>query len=784
MLSSLAEPQQLKREAVAPPGLRLIESDLFPFEWVSEIAELESWRKEVYRPIYHLHKWWAKRLGSVFRAVVLGAVLPEDADLKEGFYREHDFRRVKVFDPFMGIGTTVGEAHKLGCVALGRDINPVACQSVMVSLGPLDRDALMQALAKLSSGVGQRLRKLYQTADANGHRCDTLYYFWVKTVPCLQCGAAVDLFSSYVFARNAYPERKPEVRVCCRKCGDIFPASIHDTKVVCPHCHDQFDPHKGPAGGASATCQSCQTAFPIAKAVQATGQPPTHRLFAKLVLTSSEDKIYLPATQEDEAAYQKCSLELQQLHLPLPTLALCDGHNTRQALNYGYTQWRQFFNDRQLLALGLLHEAILKLPDPPVRDAVLTVFSGTLEFNNMFASYKGEGTGAIRHMFAHHILKPERVPIEGNVWGTSKSSGSFSTLFTLRLHRALEYRSAPFEVAVERNNGSATGRKVFRASPAFTGRVSSEWPPPAVPPPRAIYLSCGSSHATGLLPGSIDLVVTDPPFYDNVHYSELADFFYAWQQLHPSAFCWTQDSTRHPDEVQDVSARDFSDKLKAVFAECCRVLKKDGLLVFTYHHSRAEGWSSLAEALVGAGFSLVNAHPVKAEMSVAMPKSQTKEPIQLDVIMVCRKRIADHRERLEPGLAYAQGITRAQRKVARLEEMSFKLSVNDRRVILISQFLVEACAGRSCQELIGALEQKSSELDLAAMKPLLRLEDKADEMRYSSRDSDQAQLVLLEKAVSRSEPASQTQETVAASPVSVPKKARRTPRSKPLRSAH
>ncbi len=55
---------------------RLIESDAFAFEFVSELAEMESWRKEVYRPIYHVHKWWAKRLGSIFRAILLGSALP------------------------------------------------------------------------------------------------------------------------------------------------------------------------------------------------------------------------------------------------------------------------------------------------------------------------------------------------------------------------------------------------------------------------------------------------------------------------------------------------------------------------------------------------------------------------------------------------------------------------------------------------------------------------------------------------------------------------------------
>ena len=66
---------------------RLIESDDFPFEFVSALAEMESWRKEIYRPIYHTHKWWAKRLGSVFRAILLGAALPKSASLSEALYR-------------------------------------------------------------------------------------------------------------------------------------------------------------------------------------------------------------------------------------------------------------------------------------------------------------------------------------------------------------------------------------------------------------------------------------------------------------------------------------------------------------------------------------------------------------------------------------------------------------------------------------------------------------------------------------------------------------------------
>src|SRR5262249_13842247 len=148
-------------------------------------------------------------------------------------------------------------------------------------------------------------------------------------------------------------------------------------------------------------------------------------------------------------------------------------------------------------------------------------------------------------------------------------------------------------------------------------------------------------------------------------------------------------TTRSKKEVQDKHADQFALKLAAVFSECHRVLKDDGILVFTYQHSRADGWSSLASAICTAGFSIVNAHPVKAEMSVSTPKSQAKEPIQLDVILVCHKRVFDHRSpELGPN-ALSRAFDKAVAKASRLRSKGFDLSRNDRRVILYSQFLAE-----------------------------------------------------------------------------------------------
>jgi len=345
-------------------------------------------------------------------------------------------------------------------------------------------------------------------------------------------------------------------------------------------------------------------------------------------------------------------------------------------------------------------------------------------------------------MFAHHILKPERVPIEGNVWGTPKSSGAFSTLFKSRLMRAIEYHAAPFEVAIESGQKGKFGRRVYGGSDSLSGRVVTEWPPDKLDN-RAIYLSCGNSAKSELPDACMDLVVTDPPFFDNVHYSELADFFFAWQQLGPTPFAKVRVSTRDIEEVQDVSAEQFSTKLMLVFQECRRVLHDDGLLVFSYHHSRADGWLSLAGAVIGAGFSIVNCHPVKAEMSVATPKSQAKEPIQLDAILVCRKQSADLRATLSERDAFSSAVKRARAKAARLQSVGMTLSANDRRVILIGQFLAEAFPGRSPRQLVETLATCLTNLDLAAVS---LCEENTKPVSYvASLDVLEPQLLLLDR---------------------------------------
>ena len=438
--------------------------------------------------------------------------------------------------------------------------------------------------------------------------------------------------------------------------------------------------------------------------MRATGKPPRERMYAKLVLREDGTKTYESITAVDLNLYEMAQDELTERPNAYPVVAIEPGYNTNQALGYGYRHWHEMFNAKQLLCLSILGERIAAINEPAMRELFACLFSGTLEFNNMFASYKGEGTGAVRHMFAHHILKPERTPLEANLWGTRKSSGSFSTMFAGRIRRALDYAEHPFELAVSNSEGKRTTKKVYGLSEALGHRIADNYG--EFEQGKRLYLSCGDSSRTDLPDRSVDAIVTDPPFFDNVHYSQLADFFHVWQQhVLGEPENATPSTTRSDREVQNEDANTFADRLGAVWREAHRVMKTDGVMAFSYHHSRPEGWSAVLCALMTAGFVVTATQPIKAEMSVATPKRQAKEPIDLDLIVVCRKRDVG----LSSSLIEVEDTAISQ--VARFCSVGRKLSRNDVRVIVMGQALSLYSQFDDPAEAVRALEEAANSLE-------------------------------------------------------------------------
>lgn len=661
--------------------------DDFPIVEVSQIAEQESWRKEINRPIYHIHKWWATRLGSVFRAITLAALSRPGVNTWQAFYEQHRLAGKVVLDPFMGSGTTLGETLKLGAKAIGCDINPVSSFMVRQAFTRVPEMNLCAAFARLENEVAQKIRHYYETSDPlTGDTIPVLYFFWVKTVATPD-GEIVPLLSRYVFAQDAYPKKKPRAQIICARCWGLIEDRYDATALTCPHCAHAFNPQEGPAVGQYVTSKAGNR-YRIKELLPADGSPPQHRLYAMLALRPNGEKVYLPARADDHALFAEAQARLKTEALPLPTLAVRHGHNTDQARGYNYTHWRDFFNARQLLCLGMLLQAILTIEDEAVQEQMLCLFSSTLEFNNLFCSYKGEGTGAVRHMFSNHILKPERAPLENSVWGTDKSSGTFSTLFESRLLRAKRYLDEPFEVGLASDLfGQRTGSKKVLASAPINVPCAESWADLAKRAKGVLILN-GDSAQLPMPAGSVDAVVTDPPYFDFVHYSELSDFFFAWlAPILKDRYPWFNKADSSDEgEVQQKDPRAFARQLSYVFAESRRVLKDDGVLAFSFHHSRAEGWAAIYEAVASAGLFVVAAHPVHAELRAASPKTAAKDPISLDAILVCRKRprASEHRFDDDDVLRHVKAQTH------RLESAGMTISSSDRFVIGAAQMLIVA----------------------------------------------------------------------------------------------
>ena len=314
-------------------------------------------------------------------------------------------------------------------------------------------------------------------------------------------------------------------------------------------------------------------------------------------------------------------------------------------------------------------------------------------------------------MFAHHVLKPERTPLEANVWGTPKSSGSFMTMFKGRIRRALDYADDPFELRLNnRRMEKKKTEKVYGLSESLNFDIAEDFQ--SFMAGKRIYLSCGDSSVTDIEDGAVDAIITDPPFFDNVHYSQLADFFHVWQRhILGEKGTHGADSTRSPAEVQNSDSEAFTERLGAVWTECHRVLSADGVLAFTYHHSRSEGWASVLHALMEADFLISATFPIKAEMSVAMPKQQAKEPIDLDIVLVCRKRSAHCEAQRRDGELWGTAPQKAARQIARLRKAGQKLSRNDVRVIVMAQVVRHLSRSDTREAAMRSLETSRSEIE-------------------------------------------------------------------------
>jgi putative DNA methylase len=660
----------------------------FPLNQLNELARMESYNKHYYRPPNYLHKWWARRLGSVFRTIILGTFLEGDQDVWEAYYRRVDFGDRIVLDPFMGGGTTVVEALRLGCKIVGVDLNPVAWWTVKKAIEPVSLDALDRAFRQIEQKVAPRIQQFYKTRCLDCQReADVLYFFWVKKAPCLACGQETRLHTSHVITHY-----KDGSVVFCPACGHVFKAASTRKDISCPICDQRFTPSQGMVLRSSFTCLSCGQKQTIIEATRQRDKPLSQEMYALSYFCPVHGQGFKSPDDEDKELYRQAARQFGQRKesLLFPRQAIPDGLKTGDLLNHNYQYWHELFNERQLLCLDMLLRAIIELKDENVREFMLTLFSSCLEFNNMFCSYKGTSRvkpGAVRHIFSHHAFVLPREPLENNLWGVNNSSGSFSSLYRSRLRRGKEYCLAPVERLVK--DGRVV-QKVRIKGEKIEGRLAASFAELQGGQKNALLL-CQNSEALDLPDKSVDAVITDPPYFDNVQYSELADFFYVWLRMglkdkyavfQPALGPKTDEVVKNPKRGKN--SESFLEGLINVFRECHRVLKDDGALIFTFHHKESEAWSIVLKAVLDAGFYIDATYPVHAEMKISV-HIHNQEAIEYDAIIVCHKRTTEASatwDELEDQIR-----ARAEETLLQLTEANGAISKVDTSVIVLGKCL-------------------------------------------------------------------------------------------------
>jgi adenine-specific DNA methylase len=358
---------------------------------------------------------------------------------------------------------------------------------------------------------------------------------------------------------------------------------------------------------------------------------PTFRLFAvesipadhrRRVLIS--DRKFARADAADMARFDSAAALLHQFRSNVPRREIPRaGRVDTRLLDYGYHCYAELFNDRQLLHLAKLVGAVRDLA-PEFREPMALALSNHTTSSNMMTSYTSNWRQATP-LFAIRAFRHSPRPVELNPWLAGVGRGTFPNAVR-KVEGARRYSQNPTELA-------SSGSRVV----------------PRVPHGDVLVLNQDSGSLKSVPDASIDLVVTDPPYFDYIAYSELSDWFVPWLAgtgLIPRRAASASPQTLASPGRGSIDAEQFSRKLTTVMCELRRVLRPGGRLVFTFQHRSPRAWLALASALHAAGFEAVNVFPLKGDGDEGLHHHNGSST--WDAVLVCRP---SHPSTSQPTLA-------------------------------------------------------------------------------------------------------------------------------------
>jgi adenine-specific DNA methylase len=641
--------------------------DTFPVKEVS----LESANEKTIRQghVSAMHLWWARRPLASSRATAYCALVPaspigeERARMKDFIARlskwqtppgiveraRKDILRAnggeppKILDPFAGGGSIPLEALRLGCDAYASDYNPVATLLLKCTLvypqrygasrsrgaGLVSRasgDRLPEDISRLGLWVLDETRKevgRFYPEEKEGNF--PICYIWVRTIPCQNpaCLAEIPLMRQYWLARR----HGTRISLCPYSEGKSVRFKIVGKGYE--RVPKGFDPDKGTVSKAIVTCLVCGSTIDDSQTRSLFAQGRSgQRLVAVVRGTRGKSgKNYRVATHEDEVIFEDAedslfekatdlSNEWGMSAVPEEQLPPAGTLGFR-IQRYNMRAWGDLFNSRQKLALIVFTEMIRKAYakllsegyEEEYAKAITEYLALTLDRladqNNNLCRWRAD-VESPSNLFVRQAIAIVWDYAEPNI--ISGLTGSWQSM----LKRSIEALKS-----IDTSTGLAEVRQCSATS---------------LPYPDAFF----------------DAVFTDPPYYDNVPYSHLSDFFYVWlkravSELEPDLFATPL--TPKNDEIVAYSRvqepyesgkQFFEYMLQKSFKEITRVLKPNGVAVIVYAHKSTAGWETLVNSLLDSGLVVTGAWPIHTEMGARLRAAESAA-LASSIYMVCRK---------------------------------------------------------------------------------------------------------------------------------------------------
>ncbi len=609
----------------------------FDIPFISGLALKEKQIQQNYRPLISIHKWFARRPGTLFRGLILSEFI--SAPLKEVYYRPSNLEHIQMADPFMGGGTPLMEANRLGCAVIGYDINPMSYWIVKQEIEQLELASYKKAANSLRKTLEKQIGQFYRTKclKCGSDKAHVKCFLWVKEQSCKKCKKDFGLFPGYLIAEN---KRHTKNVFFCPNCNSLTETDDKFSNGSCETCGNPLNIN-GNAKRNRCTCPYCgeNNSYPA----QNMG-PPKHKLFAMeyhcpICKPKHKGRFFkTPDAKDKEHLIEISNIWHKMRPRFIPTDSIPKGDETTRLHRWGYDKYHQMFNIRQKLGLELSCRIIEKQHDQRIKNALATNLSDLVRYQNMLCRYDKMALKSL-NIFSVHGFPVGLIQCESNFLGILNHNrniciGSGGWLNIIHKYvKAKSFCTKPFEI--KRDGGRKS--KVF---------IKGEWIGDSSSnqrlKKRSVSIVCADAADKELQDNSLDGVFTDPPYYGNVQYAELMDFCYVWlkQLLGKDVAAFQKKTTRDMAEltINENMGRDrfhFTEGLSSAFTKMAKALKPGAPLVFTYHHNKLSSYFPIAVAILDANLTCSASLPCPAEMGGSIYINGTGSSI-IDTVFVCR----------------------------------------------------------------------------------------------------------------------------------------------------